>query len=150
MCITYLVVAMVFFGLTLGGSSLGVDPFVYMVISGLMELPSIVTVFLAEYFGRKRTGIGTFTLCAVSLLTQPLIPESKCGKVERGAWKLSSILFTSISLSYSPSASLPIRVSAVKDIVNVWRRSVETVLSTFYFDLFPILLLCLFQYESQV
>ncbi|XP_050687705.1 solute carrier family 22 member 7-like [Eriocheir sinensis] len=76
MCITYLVVAMVFFGLTLGASSLGVNPFVYMIISGLVETPSVVTVFLVEYFGRKKTGVGTFSLCAVALLSQPLIPKS--------------------------------------------------------------------------
>lgn len=77
MCISYLVVAMVFFGLTLGGSSLGVNPFVYMVLSGLVEIPSILDIFLVEFFGRKKSGIGSFSLCAVSLLLQPLIPTSK-------------------------------------------------------------------------
>ncbi|KAG0727758.1 Solute carrier family 22 member 13 [Chionoecetes opilio] len=76
-CIGFFSVALIYFGLTLGASALNIDdPFAYVAISGTMELPGILTIFLVEKIGRKKSGIGTFALCAFSLLTQPLLPAS--------------------------------------------------------------------------
>ncbi|KAG0728154.1 Organic cation transporter 1 [Chionoecetes opilio] len=76
-CIGFFSVALIFFGLTLGASALNIDdPFAYVAISGTMELPSIFTIYMVEKIGRKKSGIGTFALCAFSLLTQPLLPAN--------------------------------------------------------------------------
>ncbi|KAG0728153.1 Solute carrier family 22 member 21 [Chionoecetes opilio] len=76
-CIGFFSVALIFFGLTLAASALNIDdPFAYVAISGTMELPAILTIYMVEKIGRKKSGIGTFALCAFSLLTQPLLPAS--------------------------------------------------------------------------
>lgn len=76
-CIGFFSVAVIFFGLTLAASVMNLDnPFLYVGISGLMEVPAIITLYTVEKFGRKISGIGTFALGAVSLLMQPVIPAS--------------------------------------------------------------------------
>lgn len=76
MCVDYFVVAMLFFGLTLGASSLNVNHFVYVAIAGLVELPSTtIMIPIVMYFGRKKMLIFDFAVCAVALLAQPLISD---------------------------------------------------------------------------
>lgn len=76
MCVDYFVVAMLFFGLTLGASSLNVNHFVYVAIAGLVELPSAtIMIPIVMYFGRRKMLIFDFSGCAVALLAQPLISE---------------------------------------------------------------------------
>ncbi|KAK4299135.1 hypothetical protein Pmani_028576 [Petrolisthes manimaculis] len=76
MCVDYFVVAMLFFGLTLGASSLNVNHFVYVAIAGLVELPSAtIMIPIVMYFGRRKMLIFDFAGCAVALLAQPLISE---------------------------------------------------------------------------
>ena len=70
---------MVYFGLLLGATAYGVNPFMYVVISGLVELPSNLNIFVVEIIGRKKSGMLCFGVCAASLLIQPLIPDSECG-----------------------------------------------------------------------
>ncbi|KAK4299133.1 hypothetical protein Pmani_028574 [Petrolisthes manimaculis] len=74
MCVDYLVGAMLFFGLTLGASALGVDPFMYVAIAGIMEIPSTtIQIPIINYFGRKKVLCFNYGVSAVVLLTQPLI-----------------------------------------------------------------------------
>ncbi|XP_071547082.1 organic cation transporter protein-like [Panulirus ornatus] len=76
MCVDYFVVAMVFFGLGLGASTLQVDPYLYMVISGLLEIPSTTVIIpFVSWFGRKRMTEFSFFVCGVALLSQPLVPQ---------------------------------------------------------------------------
>lgn len=75
-CIGYFSVAMVYFGLLLAATAFGVNPFMYVVISGLVEIPSNLNIILVRIIGRKKSGMGCFGLCAASLLLQPLIPDS--------------------------------------------------------------------------
>lgn len=76
MCVDYFVVAMLFFGLTLGASSLNVNHFVYVAIAGLVELPSAtIMIPIVMYFGRKKMLMFDFGVCALALLAQPLISE---------------------------------------------------------------------------
>ncbi|KAK3869354.1 hypothetical protein Pcinc_025338 [Petrolisthes cinctipes] len=76
MCVDYFVVAMLFFGLTLGASSLNVNHFVYVAIAGLVELPSAtIMIPIVMYFGRRKMLIFDFAGCAAALLAQPLISE---------------------------------------------------------------------------
>ncbi|XP_063863182.1 solute carrier family 22 member 7-like [Scylla paramamosain] len=75
-CIGYFSVAMVYFGLLLAATTYDVDPFMYVAISGLVEIPSNLNIFVVEIIGRKKSGMGCFGLCAVTLLLQPLVPNS--------------------------------------------------------------------------
>ena len=69
---------MIFFGLNFAASALRVDdPFTFMVIAGVVELPSLFGIYFMEKFGRKKFGIFIFALCAITLLLQPLLIDSK-------------------------------------------------------------------------
>ncbi|KAK8398536.1 hypothetical protein O3P69_004003 [Scylla paramamosain] len=73
--IGFFAVAMIFFGLTLAASSLGIsNPFLFMVISGLVELVCFFAIYFLEKMGRKKFAVFIFGLCAVALLLQPLVP----------------------------------------------------------------------------
>ncbi|XP_037786215.1 organic cation transporter protein-like [Penaeus monodon] len=64
MYLDYLVLAMVYYGLSLSGGNLSSDPFVYMVLSGLMEIPAYTGAYpLVAKFGRR---IPTVMCCFVS------------------------------------------------------------------------------------
>ncbi|XP_068202491.1 organic cation transporter protein-like isoform X2 [Palaemon carinicauda] len=76
MYVDYFVVAMVYFGLNLSGGSFTFDPFLFMVISGIVEIPSnTVTIPIVSYFGRKKPLIISYFITGVSMLTQAVIPE---------------------------------------------------------------------------
>ncbi|KAK3869353.1 hypothetical protein Pcinc_025337 [Petrolisthes cinctipes] len=76
MLVNYFSATMMFFGLTLGASSLGVDPFIYLAISGTVELPSnTLLIPLISRFGLKKILIINYGLCAIFLLAQPLLPQ---------------------------------------------------------------------------
>lgn len=75
-CIPCFSVAMVSFGLILGATTYDVNPFMYMTLSGLMEILPILNIYVVETIGRKKSGMGCFGLCAVTLLLQPLVPSN--------------------------------------------------------------------------
>ncbi|XP_042889431.1 uncharacterized protein LOC122264551 [Penaeus japonicus] len=65
----YLVLGTVYYGLTLGGDQFGVDPFVYMALGGVMELPSsTLTIPMVEKMGRKPSSVLCFLVTAGALL----------------------------------------------------------------------------------
>lgn len=70
---------MVYFGLSLSGASLSDDPFVYMVLSGLMEVPAYTLCApIVQRFGRKRTLFVFFLMSAIVLVGLAIVPSSKC------------------------------------------------------------------------
>ncbi|KAK4292638.1 hypothetical protein Pmani_034609 [Petrolisthes manimaculis] len=76
MCLDFCIVGMLFFGLTMGANALGVDVFIFVAISGTVEIPAwTILLPITKWFGRKRTVILSYFITAVVLLTQPLIPE---------------------------------------------------------------------------
>ncbi|XP_047482516.1 organic cation transporter protein-like [Penaeus chinensis] len=65
----YLVLGTVYYGLSLGGDQFGVDPFVYMTLGGVMELPgSTLTIPMVQKMGRKLSSILCFLVTAGALL----------------------------------------------------------------------------------
>lgn len=65
----YLVLGTVYYGLSLGGDKFGVDPFAYMTLSGVMELPgSTLTIPMVQKMGRKPSSILCFLATAGALL----------------------------------------------------------------------------------
>ncbi|XP_042891764.1 organic cation transporter protein-like [Penaeus japonicus] len=71
------VLGMVYYGLSFGADKLGVDPFAYMAISGVMEIPGgTVTIPLAEKMGRRSSSTLFFVVTAGSLLVLGFIPTT--------------------------------------------------------------------------
>ncbi|KAG0714896.1 Organic cation transporter protein [Chionoecetes opilio] len=71
----YLVVAMVYYGLSLSGASISDDPYLYLVLSGLMELPAcIISGFIVQHFGRKSSLSFSFLITTVVLLAVAFTP----------------------------------------------------------------------------
>ncbi|KAK3875448.1 hypothetical protein Pcinc_019683 [Petrolisthes cinctipes] len=76
MCVAHFVVAMLFYGLTLAASTSGINPFLFLALSGAAEIPSS-TFFIpiVTRYGRKKITIISYFLCAAVLLVQPLAPS---------------------------------------------------------------------------
>ncbi|XP_063596240.1 organic cation transporter protein-like [Penaeus indicus] len=73
----FFVLGMVYYGLSFGADKLGVDPFVYMAISGVMEVPGgTLTIPLAEKIGRRASSTLSFVITAGSLLVLGFIPSA--------------------------------------------------------------------------
>ncbi|XP_069991642.1 organic cation transporter protein-like [Penaeus vannamei] len=71
----YLVLAMVYYGLSLSGGNLSSDPFVYMVLSGLMEVPAYTLAFPVVYrFGRRGPTVLCCLLCGLALFVLAAVP----------------------------------------------------------------------------
>ena len=66
---------MVYYGLSLSGAYISDDPYVYIVLMGLMEVPAYTfTGFVVERFGRKSTASVCFLIAAAVLLALIFIP----------------------------------------------------------------------------
>lgn len=77
----YLVVGLVYFGLSLSGDHLSSNPFLYMVLTGLVEVPAYtLMVPIVTNYGRRSTTIVFFLFSGVMLLLLPFIPNG-CGWV---------------------------------------------------------------------
>ncbi|XP_066942600.1 organic cation transporter protein-like [Macrobrachium rosenbergii] len=76
MCVDYFVAATVFYGLSLNSTNFSADPFIYMILSGLMEIPAYsVTAPVIQKFGRKKTTIFGFAVTGVAILALAFISE---------------------------------------------------------------------------
>ncbi|XP_064102945.1 solute carrier family 22 member 6-like isoform X2 [Macrobrachium nipponense] len=74
---SYVIVNMSYYGLSLSGGNLSNDPFVFMVLSGLMEVPAYsLTVPLVAHFGRRMPTLVSFALSGVALLAIAPTPPS--------------------------------------------------------------------------
>lgn len=74
--LNFLIGAMVYYGLSLSGANISNDPYLYMALSGLMELPAYTfTSYIVQYFGRKPTICVLFLFTAIVLLALAVTPE---------------------------------------------------------------------------
>ncbi|XP_076043589.1 organic cation transporter protein-like [Oratosquilla oratoria] len=74
--LSFISVGACYMGLTLAGVFLDVNPFLYMVISGIMEIPAYtVTVPIIARFGRKNPVLLGYFFCSIALLAVPFIPQ---------------------------------------------------------------------------
>jgi len=72
----FFVLGIVYYGLSFGADKLGVDPFVYMAVSGVMEVPGgTLTIPLVEKMGRRASSTLFFVVTAGSLLVLGFIPD---------------------------------------------------------------------------
>ena len=76
MYIDYFVASMVFYGLSLSAFNYSADPYIYMCMTGLMEVIGFSgMVPLADYFGRRPSAAGGYFISGVSLITLAFIPS---------------------------------------------------------------------------
>ncbi|XP_069189978.1 organic cation transporter protein isoform X2 [Procambarus clarkii] len=78
MYFNWLVCTMVYYGISLNSANFSVDPFLYMFLGGLMELPSytLIIPFVAK-FGRKIPLAGFFILCGMAILVLLLVQDHR-------------------------------------------------------------------------
>ncbi|XP_037786417.1 organic cation transporter protein-like [Penaeus monodon] len=97
MFIDYLIVSMVFYGLSLSATSFSADPFVYMALAGLVEIPGYsVTAPIIARLGRRGPATFGFLVCGAAILALAVIPS-------RVAWLVMILAMTGklfISASY--------------------------------------------------
>ncbi|XP_068230265.1 organic cation transporter protein-like [Palaemon carinicauda] len=75
----YFIVNMGYYGLSLSGGNLSNNPFVFMILSGLMEVPAYsLTVPIVAHFGRRMPTLVSFALSGIALLAIAPTPSS-CG-----------------------------------------------------------------------
>ncbi|XP_071840298.1 solute carrier family 22 member 13-like [Apostichopus japonicus] len=75
MCFNWAVQSLVFYGLSLSTSSLGIDPYISFIISGAIEIPAYFScIFVAEWLGRKGATFTTMILGGLCCCITPLIP----------------------------------------------------------------------------
>ncbi|KAG0715484.1 Solute carrier family 22 member 5 [Chionoecetes opilio] len=74
-CIDYFSVSLVFDGLNMSGDSYTSDPFLYLVLSGLVEIPAYVLAApVIDRWGRRLPTILSFVLCGVIFTMVAFIP----------------------------------------------------------------------------
>ncbi|XP_042891765.1 organic cation transporter protein-like [Penaeus japonicus] len=72
----FIVLGMVYYGISFGADKLGVDPFVYMAVNGVVEIPSgTVTIPLVGKLGRRLSCTLSFVVTAGSLMVLGFIPS---------------------------------------------------------------------------
>lgn len=77
MYLDYLVFAMVYYGLSLSGGNLSSNPFIYMVLSGLMEIPAYVLAYpLVVKFGRRGPTVACSLISGAALLVLAVVPAN--------------------------------------------------------------------------
>ncbi|KAK3886471.1 hypothetical protein Pcinc_009342 [Petrolisthes cinctipes] len=75
LCLDYFVVSLVFDGLNMSGDNYSADPFLYLVLSGLVEVPGYsLTAPLIDRCGRKIPTAVCYLLCGVVILALAFIP----------------------------------------------------------------------------
>lgn len=77
-CLDFFVVSLVFDGLNMSGDNYSADPFLYLVLSGLVEAPGYsLTAPLIDRFGRRiPTSLG-YLLCGVVIFALAFIPPGE-------------------------------------------------------------------------
>ncbi|XP_063842976.1 solute carrier family 22 member 2-like isoform X1 [Scylla paramamosain] len=71
----YFITSMGYVGLSLGGDLFSSNPFIYVAISGLVEIPGATfTIPLVEQFGRRFSNMAFYLLTGACLLALPFIP----------------------------------------------------------------------------
>ncbi|XP_042890618.1 organic cation transporter protein-like isoform X2 [Penaeus japonicus] len=76
MFVDNLIGALVYYGISLSGTSFSANPFVYMALSGLVEVPSYsVTAPIIAKLGRKGPTCIGFLVCGVAILALAFIPS---------------------------------------------------------------------------
>lgn len=73
---TFAVSGLVYYGVSMSGGYLGSDPYLYMVLSGAMEVPGCtLTVPLVNFMGRRSSNIMCYFITSVALIALTFVPK---------------------------------------------------------------------------
>ncbi|XP_064109745.1 organic cation transporter protein-like isoform X2 [Macrobrachium nipponense] len=104
---TFMFSSTVFFGLTLNALNFSVDPYIYMIFNGLVEIPAyILPAPIAARFGRKFPIIIGFSVTSVCLLALPFIDKDESTLVVTVAMCGRLLLSSAFQLFFLYSAEL--------------------------------------------
>ncbi|XP_045622952.1 organic cation transporter protein isoform X2 [Procambarus clarkii] len=85
-CLDFFAVSLVFDGLNLSGDNYSADPFLYIILGGLMEVPGYsLTAPIIDRWGRKIPTAVSYILCGLLLLLLAFIPSGS------GSWVVVSL-----------------------------------------------------------
>lgn len=75
MCFNWAVQSLVYYGLSLSTSTLGIDPYISFLVSGAIEIPAyLLCMYLAEWLGRKGATFSTMIIGGLCCCATPFIP----------------------------------------------------------------------------
>ncbi|KAK4305498.1 hypothetical protein Pmani_022604 [Petrolisthes manimaculis] len=75
--LSMLVSGLAYYGLSIGGEAFHFSPYVYMALSGVMEIPgATVAIPIVNTFGRRRSNIFCYTVAGLVILCLYFIPKS--------------------------------------------------------------------------
>lgn len=78
-------VSMVFYGISLNAVNFSVNPFLYMALGGVMEIPAYtLTVPIVEYWGRRIPSAAFYFVAGASILALAVVPAGREGGEEGG------------------------------------------------------------------
>lgn len=78
-------VSMVFYGISLNAVNFSVNPFLYMALGGVMEIPAYtLTVPIVEYWGRRIPSAAFYFIAGASILALAVVPAGREGGEEGG------------------------------------------------------------------
>lgn len=75
-CYIWFIGCLYYFTIALNGSNLDVNDYLYVALSGIIEMPGMISsILFLKYFGRKSTGICLWTMAGVTQLLTIVIPK---------------------------------------------------------------------------
>lgn len=75
---SWFVVSFAYYAIALNAENISADPYTYILIMGLFELPScFLTIVFLKYFGRKSTTLMLLTMSGLSLLSLLRLSQGK-------------------------------------------------------------------------
>ena len=75
MYVDFIVASTVFYGLSLNGRNFSADVHIYIILTGLMELPAYtVTAPIVGKFGRRIPTSLCYLICGITIMTLAFIP----------------------------------------------------------------------------
>lgn len=82
-------VSMVFYGISLNAVNFSVNPFLYMALGGVMEIPAYtLTVPIVEYWGRRIPSAAFYFVAGASILALAVVPAGREGGEEGGGGRV--------------------------------------------------------------
>ncbi|KAK3885756.1 hypothetical protein Pcinc_010055 [Petrolisthes cinctipes] len=75
--LSMLVTGLAYYGLSIGGETFNYSPYVYMALSGVMEIPgATVAIPIVNTFGRRKSNVFCYTVAGLVILSLYFIPKS--------------------------------------------------------------------------
>ncbi|KAK3882347.1 hypothetical protein Pcinc_013255, partial [Petrolisthes cinctipes] len=96
-CLNFFTASLVYFGLSLSAVNLSANPFVYMMVGGLVEMPPyLITGPILATLGRKKPATFNFCISGLILVVLPFVSKTAGGWVNITIAMLSKMCISSV------------------------------------------------------